>query len=1389
MQPKFTLQSVRTLCFRIIATALIFSASANFSFAQQKPTKVVEQKPGFENTLNNFERQKLQQAPNDLSPGVNLKGNSSAPNDAGVAVKQAPVSVNRTEAVCTTFTYSITSSDPPVASRAFRDGVNKTCASPGGPCQTGLTGSFNYKIFQWLCPVTQCVTITYNATNASFSFFTIHNAPPTIGNYCANWVSDPGSSATAGTPIVFSFNGTAGTTYYFMVTNVGAVPSNGTIQIDANVCFASPCTGTPAPGNTIATPNPVGAGSPFTLSIQNNPPASGFVHHWQSAPASTGPWTTIGSGPANTFNTSQTVATWYRDSVVCTASNQFGISTPVLVNLLACGWSTSTVYPITVLDQGCVTVGGDLYSFAGVSNNAVIANSYKFNGTAWTPIAPTPQALEYPGVCTDGSNVYILGGASSTGTPLTTLYRYNVATNTYTTLAPFTTGAWNPTAVYLAGKIYKFCGTGAAGSVNNLEIYDVASNTWTTGAPYPLAISFVSAVAQGGFIYAGGGIQTVGTLASLKTYRYDPGTNTWNDAAIADLPATRWGAASAWYNNGFIMAGGYVGGSVTANISTSAVQWDQATNAWTALANMSTGVARVGGAAFGIGGSFYVVGGRTQTSAGFVGSNQNQRLFCIPPTPCSGTPNPGNTVSTSNPVCSGTGFTLSVQNNPFVSGFTYLWQSAPASAGPWTNLPGGTNVTHSLTQTGATWYRCIVTCTPSGLSGTSTPLLVADGQGVFNTHPANTSVQCSGNTSFSFTATGSSLVYAWEYRVNASSPWLNVANGAGPGGVVFGGAATNTLTLAGVPTSLNGYQFRGLISGPCTAIDFSNVATLTVTPLVATVNVSSPVTICTGTVVPITLTNSATSTTTTFSSGPLSLQIPDLVGPPASPAAVCNAGINHTIPVSLPVGSQISRIDVRLNITHTYASDLIIVLRNQTTGQTMNLFYHKSGAQTTGANFVNTVISSTGTTRFSAVPPPFTGTFRADWEMPPGSYGDATGAGPTGYAPTTTSWATLWGGVNQGSGNWTIAICDPQEWAGDIGTLTSWSMDITYGAPATGIWTQTSPASPNSMFTDAAATIPYTGGLANTIYVKPLATSPFTGNSATYCVVYSTTSPACTSAPTCINVNVTSPISGLQPVANKAACVGTNTSFTVTSGGGPLTYQWQVSVDGGLTYNNIAGATSATLSLTAVTQVMNNNLYRCVVTAAPCGSQTSSAGRLTVNPLPVVSISSTATQLTPGQVSTFTATSTPAALNANSYVWLLNGSAIPGVTGSSVTANVDALGTYQASVTDINGCVNTSNIITLGAKASDRLWIYPNPNTGQFQVRLYYNGVQAERRIVRIYTIGGQLVQQKEFDLVTMTAPYLRMDFDLSRMAAATYVVKVVDSHAKEITSGLVVIQ
>ncbi len=327
------------------------------------------------------------------------------------------------------------------------------------------------------------------------------------------------------------------------------------------------------------------------------------------------------------------------------------------------------------------------------------------------------------------------------------------------------------------------------------------------------------------------------------------------------------------------------------------------------------------------------------------------------------------------------------------------------------------------------------------------------------------------------------------------------------------------------------------------------------------------------------------------------------------------------------------------------------------------------------------------------------------------------------------------------------------------------------------------------MFTDPGATIAYTGTPANTIYVKPLATAPFTGNSATYCVVYTTSSPACTSAPTCVTVNVSSPITGLISPANKTVCVGTNTTFTVGAGGGPLTYQWEVSVNNGLTWSAITGATAATLNLNGVTQLMNNNLYRVTVTASPCGSATSTPARLNVNQLPIVTISSTTLQLVPGQVATITGSSSPAPFSATSWSWTLNGNPIAGANTNTVTATVDQLGDYRATVTDINGCVGSSNILTIGGQTSDRLWIIPNPNNGQFQIRLFYNGVIGERRIVKIYSSGGQLMAQKEVDLAFATPPYVSISFNLPSLAAGTYAVKVVDRNNQTITSGLMVIQ
>ena len=358
----------------------------------------------------------------------------------------------------------------------------------------------------------------------------------------------------------------------------------------------------------------------------------------------------------------------------------------------ACFWAFAAPAPIPILDEAVTSVGGNLYMFGGVSTTTT-ANAYKFDGTTWTAIAPLPVALEYPSAVTDGTDIYILGGASA-GVAQTTLYRYNVGLNTYTTLAPFTTATWNAAAAYLNGKIYKFTGTDTAAtpaSHAELEIYDISGNSWTSGAPYPVALSFVGSFVQGGFIYGAGGIDATTSVESLKTYRYDPVANSWNDAAIADLPATRWAMASSFFSsctaNGGLLAGGYSGG----NIVTSAIIWDPGSNTWSNLNLMVGDRSRMNGAV--LGGNFYAVGGRSTAVGGFTGTAENQRFTCPCPTPTP-TPTPFFSISGTLTYCSGptpnpvAGVTMTLTGGP--GGTTVTAANGTYS---FTGLPGGINYT------------------------------------------------------------------------------------------------------------------------------------------------------------------------------------------------------------------------------------------------------------------------------------------------------------------------------------------------------------------------------------------------------------------------------------------------------------------------------------------------------------------------------------------------------------------------------------------------------------------------------------------------------------------------------------------------------------------------
>jgi hypothetical protein len=82
--------------------------------------------------------------------------------------------------------------------------------------------------------------------------------------------------------------------------------------------------------------------------------------------------------------------------------------------------------------------------------------------------------------------------------------------------------------------------------------------------------------------------------------------------------------------------------------------------------------------------------------------------------------------------------------------------------------------------------------------------------------------------------------------------------------------------------------------------------------------------------------------------------------------------------------------------------------------------------------------------------------------------------------------------------------------------------------------------------------------------------------------------------------------------ASQSVTAGQSVTFTAAATGSSTpTVQWQVSTDGGVTFVNIAGATSTSLTLTSVTSSQNGYRYRAVFTNS-LGSATTTAAVLTV---------------------------------------------------------------------------------------------------------------------------------------------------------------------------------
>jgi N-acetylneuraminic acid mutarotase len=284
-----------------------------------------------------------------------------------------------------------------------------------------------------------------------------------------------------------------------------------------------------------------------------------------------------------------------------------------------------------------VSVGSNVYSFGGIVNNAAITNAYKYDPATntWTSIASLPAPRGWFSGASDGTYIYLLGGVDQNFNTTATLWRYDPVSNTYDTSLPsYTIPTYFHASAYLNGKIYRIAGA-AIGTDFHVEVYDIATNSWSMAANYPVANHSLMATALGGYIYAGGG-----NASPTKTYRYDPNTNTWDDAAIADLPAGRSSAASGAYNGKWLLAGG----DVNFAISNSVIAWDPTTNTWSDLPNMVQARDLLAGATAGMTepGSFYAVAGNSGPGTPTNDNQQYTETPCATPTPTP-TPTPTST--------------------------------------------------------------------------------------------------------------------------------------------------------------------------------------------------------------------------------------------------------------------------------------------------------------------------------------------------------------------------------------------------------------------------------------------------------------------------------------------------------------------------------------------------------------------------------------------------------------------------------------------------------------------------------------------------------------------------------------------------------------------------
>jgi hypothetical protein len=621
------------------------------------------------------------------------------------------------------------------------------------------------------------------------------------------------------------------------------------------------------------------------------------------------------------------------------------------------------------------------------------------------------------------------------------------------------------------------------------------------------------------------------------------------------------------------------------------------------------------------------------------GETEDYLITIAPSSDCAGTPPATTATASVTATCQATAFTLGLTGVPAgVSGFSYQWQSRPAgSTGAFSNLGSAqTAPGYSVSsQTAATEYQVVVTCTASGQSTTSSPVTVGQNyltcyctptggnctnewiRGVTLNTLSNTGTSCTtggyadytGNSALTTTlGQGGSYSLTVDLRINAASSqagvWIDFDHsgtfdaseytllGTGPA-TGFGTLNTSFTATISVPA--------GALLGPTRMRVRSNNGSLgstqacstgaanyfgEVEDYLITISTSSA---CSGTPPTVTATSSATGvcagtgfslSATGIAAGTTGLSYQWQSRPAGSTGAFSDLGSPQAGPAYSVTGISAST-EYQVVMTCTASGQ-----STTSSSVTVSYNYLTCYCTPTGGNCTNEWIRGVTLNTLSN-----TGT-----SCTTGGYADYTGdaALTTSLAQNSSYSLTLDLRINAASSQAGVWIDFDHS-----GTFDASEYTLLGTGPATGFGTL------NTSFT-ATITVPPTallgptrmrvrsnnGGLSGT----QACLNGYFGEVEDYYVTI-TTGSACSGAP----------VAGTASSTVSTACVGT--AFTLTASGfssgvSGLSFQWESSPAGAGTFTAINGATSTTYSVASQTAATD---YRVVVTCAGSGQSAASA--------------------------------------------------------------------------------------------------------------------------------------------------------------------------------------